>query len=61
MMTKFNFFKTKYLSFYKCDAIGYIWIKIFNLNLSFKHINKYDFSNEKIKGIIIGYWVINKI
>ena len=60
-MMKAKFWKTKCYSFYRCKKSGYLWLRLSNLKVSFKHINKYDFKDEEQKGFFFGHWLINII
>jgi hypothetical protein len=57
-MIKCKFLKTKCFTFYKCEKVGYIWFRLFNLKISFKHIFNYDFKDEEMKGFLISNWLI---
>jgi len=56
---KCKFLRTKCFTFYKCSRVGYLWFRLFNFKISFKHINNYDFKSENPRGFIIGHWIIN--
>lgn len=60
-MMESNFWKTKCFSFYECKKVGYLWFRLFNFKISFKHVNKYDFKGEKLEGFLLGHWLINII
>ena len=56
--------------FYKCELFSYyygnglFWFRIANIGLSFKHINKYNFTSGEErdpKGLFFYYWLISII
>lgn len=61
-MKKINFYRCKLFSFYRGN--GLFWFRIFNVGLSFKHINNYYFTIEEEKdpkGLFFYYWLISFI